>query len=140
MRLGKGSAYAVLATAHIATFPRGTFVQGREIAEACHLPSGHLLKILQQLVRAQILASERGPMGGFALRREAAAISLLEIVEAIEGPLTGDASALNNTLADEVLRATLTSTFESMASSARAFLAAKTIADLHAPEPLRSLP
>jgi Rrf2 family protein len=90
MRIGRAAAYAVFATAHLAEHGNGTPIQGRDIAESCGIPSGHLLKILQQLVRAQILSSERGPAGGFVLRKPAGEITLLEIVEAIEGPINGD--------------------------------------------------
>ena len=80
MRLGRAAAYAVFATTHLAEHTNGTPIQGREIAESCGIPAGHLLKILQQLVRAQILSSERGPAGGFVLRKSADEITLLEIV------------------------------------------------------------
>ncbi|MBK9128527.1 MAG: Rrf2 family transcriptional regulator [Phycisphaerales bacterium] len=90
MRLGRASSYAIFATAHLAQHMNGKPIQGRDIAEACGVPAGHLLKILQQLVRAQILSSERGPAGGFLLRKGARDITLLEIVEAIDGPISGD--------------------------------------------------
>lgn len=90
MRLGRAAAYAVFATAHLAENKNGIPIQGRDIAEACGIPPGHLLKILQQLVRAQILASERGPAGGFILRKPAGEITLREVIEAIDGPITGD--------------------------------------------------
>ena len=90
MRLGRAAAYAVFATTHLAERGQATPVQGRDIAESCGVPAGHLLKILQQLVRAQVLGSERGPAGGFVLRKQPGEITLLEIVEAIEGPINGD--------------------------------------------------
>ena len=83
MRLGKAAAYGVYATLHIAQSDKDGPIQGRIIAKSCGIPVEYLLKILQQLVRAQVLLSERGRGGGFLLRRTPAQTSLLDIVEAI---------------------------------------------------------
>lgn len=93
MQLGRAAAYAIFAVVHIAERGSNGPVQGKDIAATCEMPPGRLLKILQQLVRARILSSERGPSGGFRLRRPAAEISMLEIIEAIEGPIDGDFKA-----------------------------------------------
>jgi len=90
MRLGKASAYGVYATLHIAQSDREGPIQGRIIAKSCGIPVEYLLKILQQLVRAQVLSSERGRGGGFLLRKPASQTNLLDIVEAIEGPITAE--------------------------------------------------
>lgn len=87
MRLGKTAAYAVLATLHIAQHRGNGPVQGREVAEACRIPPESLLKILQHLVRGQVLQSIRGRGGGFVLRKPAERTTLLDIVQAVEGPL-----------------------------------------------------
>ncbi len=129
MRLGRAAAYAVFATTHLAENSRGTPIQGRDIAEACGIPSGHLLKILQQLVRAQILSSERGPAGGFVLRKPAKEITLLEIVEAIEGPINGDLLLRNVARGKEYARERLEKTCRDVAGYARTLLAGTTITD-----------
>lgn len=129
MRLGRAAAYAVFATAHLAENANGTPIQGRDIAEACGVPSGHLLKILQQLVRAQILSSERGPAGGFVLRKPAEEITLLEIVEAIEGPISGDLLLRNMAAAKERARARLERTCQEVANYAKTTLGHARIAD-----------
>ena len=67
-------------------------MQGRDIAKACSIPDEYLLKILQQLVRSQVLRSERGRSGGFLLRRPPSRTTLLHVVEAIQGPVVGDLS------------------------------------------------
>jgi Rrf2 family protein len=129
MRLGRAAAYAVFATAHLAEHANGAPIQGREIAEACGIPSGHLLKILQQLVRAQILSSERGPAGGFVLRKPASEITLLEIVEAIDGPISGDLLLRNVASGKEIARTRLEQTCQDVASYAKDRLAHTVIAD-----------
>lgn len=59
----------------------------REAAVALGVSEDHLAKVLGGLVRAKLVGSTRGPHGGFRLQRETQSISLLEIYEAIEGPL-----------------------------------------------------
>jgi Rrf2 family protein len=90
MRLGKASAYGVHAALHIARAQANGPVQGRAIADACHIPQEYLLKILQRLVRGAVLRSEPGRRGGFALCKQPSATTLLELVEAIDGPIVGE--------------------------------------------------
>ena len=130
MRLGRAAAYAVFATTHLAEHANGSPIQGRDIAGACGIPSGHLLKILQQLVRAQILSSERGPAGGFVLRKPASEITLLEIVEAIDGPINGDLLLRNVASEKEAARSRLESTCQEVAEFARTRLADTRVSEL----------
>jgi Rrf2 family protein len=58
-----------------------------DIAQTQHIPPSFTAKILRKLVKAGLLRSARGVNGGFALSRPASGISLLDIVEAIEGPI-----------------------------------------------------
>ncbi len=58
-----------------------------ELSEWLQKPSNTLSKILQQLVRQDFLASVKGPSGGFKLLRPASSIRLIEILEAMQGPL-----------------------------------------------------
>jgi Rrf2 family protein len=57
-----------------------------EIAQAMHIPKSFLAKILQRLVRHHILQSMRGVKGGFMLAKKPSEITLLAIMEAIQGP------------------------------------------------------
>ena len=57
-----------------------------EVAHAMHIPKSFLAKVLQRLVRHHILASMRGVNGGFRLAKKPSEISLLAIMEAIQGP------------------------------------------------------
>ncbi len=57
-----------------------------EIAHAMHIPKTFLAKILQRLVRSHILLSSRGANGGFSLARKPSEITLLAIMESIQGP------------------------------------------------------
>lgn len=57
----------------------------KQIAEREEIPSHFLAKILQQLARKGLLRSSKGPTGGFSLRQAPGDISLLNIVEALDG-------------------------------------------------------
>ncbi len=85
--LGRAAEYAIFATLYIAKNDERGPVQGRAIADSYGIRPEYLLKILQRLVRARIIRSERGRNGGFRQLKPPAQTTLLEIVEAAEGPL-----------------------------------------------------
>jgi Rrf2 family transcriptional regulator, iron-sulfur cluster assembly transcription factor len=87
LRLTHAADYAVRAMIHIACLPEGAVALRGDVARAYGIPSSFIAKILRRLVRAGVLQSSRGVHGGFALARPASDINLLEVVEAIEGPL-----------------------------------------------------
>ena len=78
--------YALIAATHLARH-MGQVECARGIAEAYHLPLPILTNILKTLARAGIIVGERGSAGGYRLGRAASAISLHELITAIEGPL-----------------------------------------------------
>jgi len=85
MQITRASDYAVRVMIHLAGLPAGSMVQQAELSQATDV-SGHFLsKVLQQMVRAGLIRSQRGSGGGFALAVSPAAVSLLDVVEAIEG-------------------------------------------------------
>lgn len=87
MQITRASDYAVRVMIHLATLPPRSKMQQAELSKATEV-SGHFLsKVLQQLVRAQLIRSQRGSGGGFALALDAERVSLLDVVKAIEGPL-----------------------------------------------------
>lgn len=86
MQITRAADYAVRVAVHLATVPATTPVPGPVLARAVEAPQSFMSKLLQQLVQAGVLNSRRGVRGGFQLARAAANISLLEVVEAIEGP------------------------------------------------------
>ncbi len=87
LRLTNAADYAILAMIHMACLPEDTVALRSEIAQAYSIPSSFMAKILRALVRARLLRSTRGVHGGFSLARSATEITLLDVIEAIEGPL-----------------------------------------------------
>ena len=88
LRLSKKADYALLAMRHLAAgADRGT-TSARELAESYDIPPELLAKVLQKLVRARLLESHQGTRGGYGLARAAASISVADVIQAIDGPLT----------------------------------------------------
>ncbi len=65
-------------------------VSAGEIAAALNVSEAHLAKVLQRLARAGLVRSVRGPNGGYTLAKESNEITLLDVYEAVEGPLNTD--------------------------------------------------
>jgi Rrf2 family protein len=87
MRISRSTGYGLLAAGYIAKKEKGGIVLSQTISKEYNIPLEYLLKILQQLVRANILRSKRGPRGGFVLSKTTSKITMLEIIEAVDGPL-----------------------------------------------------
>jgi Rrf2 family protein len=91
MKLSRACGYALYAVEYLAARGEGRPAASHQIAEARGVPERFLLKVLKPLVSAGLLRSLRGPNGGYRLTRPAAQITLLEVVEAVDGPVRGDA-------------------------------------------------
>lgn len=87
LKITSATDYAIRAMIHLACVPEGTQTLREHIASVEKIPSSFMAKILRSLVRAQLLQSSRGVNGGFSLARPTDEITLLQIVEAVEGPL-----------------------------------------------------
>jgi Rrf2 family protein len=87
MRLTRAGEYGVRCILHLAAQPPGTVVKRREIADRMDIPYPFLGKIGPTLAAAGILRIAQGTKGGYALRKPAEDISLLEVVEALDGAI-----------------------------------------------------
>jgi Rrf2 family transcriptional regulator, cysteine metabolism repressor len=87
------SPYAVRALAELARRGRSTPVPIGELARARDIPVQFLEGLFATLRRAGILQSQRGVKGGYSFARPASEITVLEVVELLEGELGTDASA-----------------------------------------------
>ncbi|MBN1123886.1 MAG: Rrf2 family transcriptional regulator [Sedimentisphaerales bacterium] len=85
MKISRSAGYGLMAIGHIAQSQTDGLVLASRISKDYQIPLEYLLKILQSLVRANILRSKRGPHGGFCLARPAEEITILEILEAVDG-------------------------------------------------------
>src|SRR3954470_752589 len=92
MKLTRASSYALHAVAYMATQKQQEKpVASHNIAQARNIPERFLLKVLKPLVTARVLLSIKGPNGGYRLAKPAADISMADIVEAVDGPIRGQA-------------------------------------------------
>jgi Rrf2 family protein len=87
MQLTRAADYAVRVMIHLAGLPAGTRVSRSELSAAAECPEQFLCKVLQGLTHAGLVVSHRGNTGGFELDERRREASLLDVVEAIEGPL-----------------------------------------------------
>lgn len=87
MQLTRAADYAVRVMIHLAGLPPETRSSRAELAEAAECPEQFLSKVLQNLTRAGLVVSHRGNTGGFELSPRHRNASVLEIIEAIEGPV-----------------------------------------------------
>jgi Rrf2 family protein len=87
MKLSRTVAYAVRATLQLAQNPSESPVPCSKLASEGNMPERFLLQILRNLVTHGILRSTRGVDGGYTLTRPPEEISLLDVIEAIEGPM-----------------------------------------------------
>ena len=91
MKLSLASRYALHAVTYLATQKKSDPVASHIIAHARGISERFLLKVLRPLVSARILTSVKGPNGGYRLARTANDITMLDVIEAVEGPIRGHA-------------------------------------------------
>jgi Rrf2 family transcriptional regulator, cysteine metabolism repressor len=108
------SPYAVLALAELARSSAGQPVPIGELARRRDVPVQFLEQLFAALRRAGIISSQRGVHGGYRFAREPATVTVLEIVELLDGPLGRDADGV----------------FAEAADAARKVLSRTTIADI----------
>ena len=88
LRLSKKADYALIAMKHLATRADAGSASAREIAEQYDIPVELMAKVLQRLARRRLVISHQGTRGGYRLARPTGAISVADIIQAIDGPLT----------------------------------------------------
>lgn len=76
--------YALRAMVYLAGLGAGSTANSETIAAQTKVPQGYLSKILRDLVIGELVTSQRGPNGGFALAREARQISMLDVINAVD--------------------------------------------------------
>ena len=87
MQITRQADYAVRAVLHLAKLQNGERAATSSVAQEQHIPASFLAKIISQLSIAGLLHTSRGARGGVTLARAPKDITLLEVVEAIDGPI-----------------------------------------------------
>lgn len=135
MKLSRTVAYALQATMQLAVSDSDTPVPCSQIASKGEMPERFLLQVLRSLVNHGVLRSTRGVDGGYMLIRSPNEISLLDVIEAIEGPL--DSKLPLQAAPEDFTQQNLQKALQEVTATARKQLESIKIAQLIlAPEPL----
>ena len=94
MQITRQTDYATRCVLHLSRMKERVLVVD-DIARVMDIPKSFLAKILQRLTKAGIVKSSRGIKGGFQLAKKPGQISLLDVIEAIQGPAGMNRCAIN---------------------------------------------
>jgi Rrf2 family protein len=130
MRVTLKTDYALRAMAHLAAAGDAGPVKADEIAHGQSIPLKFLLTILGELKLAHLIRSQRGPDGGFLLRRSPHDITLADVIRAVDGPLAN----VHDTSLEDLRYAgpaeSLRDVWMAVRTSLRSVLESTTLADL----------
>lgn len=87
MRLTRAGEYAIRCVLYLAMHQDRTLIGRKEIAEAMDIPAQFLGKVAQQLAKAGVISIRQGSQGGYELGRRPEDITLLAVIEAIDGEI-----------------------------------------------------
>src|SRR3954471_16269116 len=105
LRLSKKADYALMAMKHLARKPdAAASTSAREIAEQYDIPIELMAKVLQRLARSGLLTSHQGTRGGYTLSKTTLSISVADIIQAIDGPLTVTACSTDDEQCEQFMK------------------------------------
>ncbi|MFD8813120.1 RrF2 family transcriptional regulator [Streptomyces sp. NPDC059627] len=142
MRISARADYAVRAVLELAVRQGEGPVKAEEIAGAQEIPHKFLEGILGDLRRAGIVDSRRGGGGGYRLAREASAITVADLIRAVDGPIVSVRGERPTGLAYTGTAQPLLPLWIALRANVRKILEGVTVADIAAdrlPEPVRAL-
>ena len=87
MQITRAADYAVRVMVHLSSLPSGSRLQKSALVQLSEAPESFLSKVLQRMVAKGLILSRRGGGGGFELAVPADQVSVLTVVEAIDGPI-----------------------------------------------------
>ena len=134
MIFSSATEYAIRGIAELACRADGTGkpVMLDQLVEGTDIPRDFLAKIFQKLVRAGILTSAKGRGGGFALARPDHDITLLQIVEAVEGERMMDACVVGLERCNDQMPCPQHDLYKPIRQRLKAYMQTTTVADLSA--------
>ena len=104
LRLSNKADYGLIAMRHLALLPETLASSAREIAEQYDIPVELLAKVLQRLSRQGLLVSHQGTRGGYHLARSAKAISVADVIQALDRPVTVTACSEDSPDCDQYVK------------------------------------
>lgn len=130
VRVSARADYAIRALLELTAAGSGGPLRGEAIARAQGIPAKYLENLLADLRRARLIASQRGVNGGYRLAQSASAITLADVIRAIDGPLAGVRDSAPEDVAYTGAAASLRDVWVALRSSMRAVLETTTLADV----------
>ena len=121
MRISRETDYAIRCMLHLCGNAREVAMVD-EIAQARDVPKSFLAKILQKLKRAKLVESFRGVKGGFRLARDPSGISLLDVIEAIQGDVGVNVCAVDELACDRSAECVVHPIWKKMSSKIKVLL------------------
>ena len=135
LRLSKKADYALMAMKHLALRGGQESSSAREIAGQYDIPIELLAKVLQRLVRHGLLASHQGTRGGYQLARVPGQISVADVIQAIEGPVTVTACSTDEGMCEQFAKCNVRDPLRKVRERILSALGECTIAELAADTP-----
>ena len=130
MMYSRSVEYAFRALTYLARQPKGSQKLARQIARSERVPAFFLAKTLQQLARNVVLRSEKGPTGGFALDRPAGKITMMEVIEVLDGTETYDRCIVGLRECNDQALCPVHDSFKSLRERLKGYLSRTTVAQL----------
>jgi Rrf2 family protein len=129
-KLTSASEYAIRLIVYLAELPVDTIVSVKEVAAIQSIPEKFLHTITTQLRKLHYINSFKGKGGGIQLARQAKDITMLEIVEALEGPISVNICTLDPSLCPFSVTCSVHNIWNDVHNSIKEILVKKTMADL----------
>lgn len=131
MKLTRASNYALQAIGYMAAQPTQKAIASHTIARQRGIPERFLLKVLKPLVDSGVLVSIKGPSGGYRLAKDLTDITILEVLEAVDGDIIGRIPSREPTEKPDLLLANkLENVCKEVAEQVRDNLASVKLSDL----------
>jgi Rrf2 family protein len=129
MQITRETDYAIRCVYYLA-LKKGDTVMVDEVSREMQVPKSFLAKILQRLSKASLVKSYRGVKGGFELARNPSEISLLDVIEAIQGKVAVNVCALNQKACDRSATCAIHPVWVEVRGELERMLRARSFADL----------
>jgi FeS assembly SUF system regulator len=137
LRLSKKADYALMAMKHLAVkADAGAASSAREIAEQYDIPIELMAKVLQRLARRGLLRSHQGTRGGYQLSKSSTAISVADVIQAIDGPLTVTACSTEDERCDQFAKCNVRDPLWRIKDRLLSALATVSLAEIAADQPV----
>ena len=136
LRLSKKADYALIAMKHLALRGDSGSSSAREIAALYDIPIELMAKVLQRLVQRGLLVSHQGTRGGYQLAKPTTSISVADVIQAIDGPLTVTACSTEDEQCDQFAKCNVRDPLWRIKDRILAALATCSLADIAGDPPV----